>query len=133
MAQERAYRDPQRLTQAELEVLHEIARGAPDKEIARVLGITEKTVRVHGMHIFSKLGVRNRTEATLVAIRRGVVPPPLPIAADIEAFYRATALLDARIAALDQQVEFAEVRRVINETLATLDARVRTTEGGDEL
>jgi DNA-binding NarL/FixJ family response regulator len=57
------------LTERQIEVLRLLARGQPNKEIARALGITEGTVKVHLLSVFRVLGVRNRTEAVLAAQR----------------------------------------------------------------
>lgn len=60
------------LTPRELEVLGEVVKGLPSKQIADVLGVAEITVRVHLTHIFEKLGVQDRTSATTVALQRGI-------------------------------------------------------------
>ncbi len=60
------------LSQRELEVLQWLAFGASNREIGRHLYITEGTVKTHVYHIFGKLNVRNRTQATLQAIKLGV-------------------------------------------------------------
>jgi DNA-binding NarL/FixJ family response regulator len=65
---------PEALSQRELEVLRLLARGLANKEIARDLGITEKTVKTHVSSILGKLGVQSRTQAALYAGRVGVVP-----------------------------------------------------------
>lgn len=62
---------PEPLTDREMEVLRLVATGASNKEIARRLCISVRTVQVHLSNIYGKLGVRSRTEATLFAIRRG--------------------------------------------------------------
>ena len=64
---------PEALTERETEVLRLIAQGKANKEIARSLNISEKTVKVHVSNILSKLGVQSRTQATLYAIRVGLV------------------------------------------------------------
>jgi LuxR family maltose regulon positive regulatory protein len=56
-----------RLTRREGDVIGLIAQGLTNKEIARVLYISEATVKVHVLHIFEKLGVHTRTEAALRA------------------------------------------------------------------
>jgi DNA-binding NarL/FixJ family response regulator len=61
------------LTKREVEVLHLIARGSRNKEIAAELKITEETVQGHVKNILAKLSVHDRTEAVTVAIRRGIV------------------------------------------------------------
>jgi LuxR family maltose regulon positive regulatory protein len=58
-------RSHHRLTRRELEVLELIAAGRTNRDIAKTLFITEKTVKVHARHIFEKLGVKSRTEAAL--------------------------------------------------------------------
>jgi len=61
------------LTERELEVLHLLAQGKANKEIAVDLTITERTVKFHISSILSKLDVTNRTEAVTVALQRGLV------------------------------------------------------------
>jgi DNA-binding NarL/FixJ family response regulator len=60
------------LTERELEVLVLLARGNPNKVIARRLEISEKTVKNHITSIFQALGVSDRTQAALWAQRHGV-------------------------------------------------------------
>jgi DNA-binding NarL/FixJ family response regulator len=60
------------LTPRELEILTRLATGRTDKEIARDLLITEKTVNSHLNRIFRKLEVTQRLEAILCAIREGL-------------------------------------------------------------
>lgn len=61
------------LTQREIEVLRLAARGFRNREIARVIVRSEETVKVHLKHVMEKLGVRDRTEAVTVALRRGII------------------------------------------------------------
>ena len=61
------------LTEREIEVLTLIGEGHSNKEIARLLVISEKTVKNHIGNIFSKLHVCDRTQAVLYAIRKGLV------------------------------------------------------------
>ena len=63
------------LTPREREVLVLIGRGFPNKLIARELAVSEKTVKTHVGHVFAKLGVRDRTQAAVVAVRAGLVGP----------------------------------------------------------
>jgi DNA-binding NarL/FixJ family response regulator len=63
------------LSPRELEVLRVAATGSTNKEIARDLDISPRTVQVHLANIFSKLGVGSRTEAVLYAIKRGWIDP----------------------------------------------------------
>jgi NarL family two-component system response regulator LiaR len=62
------------LTERETEVLHLLAQGRSNKEIARDLHVVEDTVKVHVKHILAKLGVQSRTQAVLCAMRLGLVP-----------------------------------------------------------
>ncbi len=61
------------LTHRELEVLHLLAEGVTNKEIAQRLAITEHTVKFHVNAILSKLGAATRTEAVVQAARLGIV------------------------------------------------------------
>jgi two-component system, NarL family, response regulator LiaR len=61
------------LTAREREVLLAIARGLPNKQIALELGIAEKTVKTHVSSILSKLGLTDRTQAALYAVRAGLI------------------------------------------------------------
>jgi NarL family two-component system response regulator LiaR len=65
--------DADRLTRREREVLGLIAAGRSNKRIAFELGIAEKTVKTHVGHVFAKLGVTDRTQAALIAVRSGLV------------------------------------------------------------
>ncbi len=65
-----------RLTMRELETLRLVAEGKANKEIAATLHVSEETVKSHVANLLGKLGVANRTEATAVAIRRGMVRVP---------------------------------------------------------
>lgn len=60
----------------ELEVLALIGMGLPNREIARRLEITERTVKGHLTSIFREIGVTDRTQAALWAERHGVKPAP---------------------------------------------------------
>jgi DNA-binding NarL/FixJ family response regulator len=57
------------LTVREREVLAEIAKGRSNREIARALGVAEKTVKAHVSSVLAKLGVQDRTQAALLAVR----------------------------------------------------------------
>ena len=60
------------LTAREREVLAEIAHGRSNREIARAFGLAEKTVKTHVSAILTKLGVQDRTQAALYAVRSGL-------------------------------------------------------------
>ena len=62
------------LTQRESEVLRQLALGLTNKEIAQALKISYETVKEHVQHILRKIGVTDRTQAAVWAVRRGVVP-----------------------------------------------------------
>jgi NarL family two-component system response regulator LiaR len=64
-----------RLTPREHEVLVLIGRGFPNKRIAQELGLAEKTVKTHVSHVLAKLGVTDRTQAAVLAVRAGLVGP----------------------------------------------------------
>jgi two-component system, NarL family, response regulator LiaR len=66
---------PVALTGREREVLTLVGRGLPNKQIARELSIAEKTVKTHVSHVLSKLGLADRTQAALYAVRVGLVDP----------------------------------------------------------
>jgi DNA-binding NarL/FixJ family response regulator len=57
------------LTSREREVLAEIAKGRSNREIARALTVSEKTVKAHVSAVLAKLGVQDRTQAALLAVR----------------------------------------------------------------
>jgi DNA-binding NarL/FixJ family response regulator len=64
------------LTGRETEVLARLVSGDSNRQIARALFISERTVAVHVSRILDKLGVRNRTEAATAGARLGLVSPP---------------------------------------------------------
>lgn len=61
------------LTAREVEVLRLVAKGLRNEQIARVIGRTTGTVKVHVKNIFEKLGVDDRTQAVTVALQRGII------------------------------------------------------------
>jgi DNA-binding NarL/FixJ family response regulator len=61
------------LSPRELDVLKLVARGFSNKEIASELRVVEGTVKVHLTNILAKLGVSDRTQAILVAVKRGII------------------------------------------------------------
>jgi DNA-binding NarL/FixJ family response regulator len=63
------------LSQRELEVLALIARGSTNREAAAQLFISEATVKTHLLHVYAKLGVKDRAAAVAVAFERGLLTP----------------------------------------------------------
>ena len=61
------------LTAREVEVLGFVAKGLRNKDIARVIGRSPGTVKVHVKNILEKLGVEDRTEAVTLALQRGII------------------------------------------------------------
>jgi DNA-binding NarL/FixJ family response regulator len=74
MREVRAPDSPEQLSERETDVLRLVAVGKANKEIARELGIGEKTVKTHVSSVLGKLGVVSRTQAALHAVRIGLVP-----------------------------------------------------------
>jgi HD-GYP domain-containing protein (c-di-GMP phosphodiesterase class II) len=69
---------PAGLTEREVEVLRLLARGLANKEIARQLMISRKTVGKHVEHIYVKIEASNRAEASLFAVRHGLLSEAVP-------------------------------------------------------
>jgi DNA-binding NarL/FixJ family response regulator len=61
------------LTKRESEVLKQLALGLSNKEIAQALNISYETVKEHVQHVLRKLGVSDRTQAAVWAVRKGLV------------------------------------------------------------
>jgi DNA-binding NarL/FixJ family response regulator len=68
-----ARRGYEELTPREVEVLHQLAKGLANKEIADVLAISENTTKGHLKNIIGKLRVADRTEAVTAALQRGII------------------------------------------------------------
>ncbi|HEX6762041.1 MAG TPA: response regulator transcription factor [Gaiellaceae bacterium] len=68
-----------RLTRRELEILRLVAEGRPNREVAKILWVTDQTIKFHLANTYKKLGVRNRIEASHWAIARGLVRPVGPV------------------------------------------------------
>jgi DNA-binding NarL/FixJ family response regulator len=71
-----APRDALGLTPRELELLCHVAEGHSNAQLARMLWVTEQTVKFHLSNIYRKLNVNNRTEAGRIAQLRGLLDPP---------------------------------------------------------
>ncbi|MEE9284114.1 MAG: response regulator transcription factor [Dehalococcoidia bacterium] len=65
------------LTERELEVLEQVARGATNKEVGGTLYVTESTVNYHMKNILSKLHLKNRSQVVAWAMEHGFKPKPL--------------------------------------------------------
>lgn len=65
-----------RLTKRETEILELLAVGHSNREISKRLFLSEKTVKAHLATVFRKLGVSNRTQAAMAAVRMGLGPAP---------------------------------------------------------
>ncbi|MCA9154373.1 MAG: response regulator transcription factor, partial [Planctomycetales bacterium] len=61
------------LTQRESQVLRHLASGLTNKEIAAALNISYETVKEHVQHVLRKIGVSDRTQAAVWAVRKGLV------------------------------------------------------------
>jgi two-component system NarL family response regulator len=70
LAERRSHRP---LSSREVDVLKLLAKGFGNREIAASLNIAEVTVKMHVSHMLEKLGVKDRTEAATVALRRGII------------------------------------------------------------
>jgi two-component system NarL family response regulator len=68
---ERLTRDA--LTSREIEILHLVARGLTNKQIGESFAISEHTARNHVNSIINKLQAQDRTEAAVVALKRGII------------------------------------------------------------
>ncbi len=64
-----------RLTEREKEILQLVSQGLSNKAIAKSLSLTPGTVKVHVSNILDKLGVSNRTEASVLALQMGLISP----------------------------------------------------------
>lgn len=62
-----------KLSKRETEVLKEMVKGKTNKEIANTLFVSEKTIKTHVSHIFSKLQVSDRTQAAIYAMENKLI------------------------------------------------------------
>jgi DNA-binding NarL/FixJ family response regulator len=65
--------DEDALSEREVQVLRHVAAGNRNRDIGKKLYIAEETVKVHLKHIMEKLGAKDRTQATAMAVRRGII------------------------------------------------------------
>jgi DNA-binding NarL/FixJ family response regulator len=61
------------LSERELQVLRHVTDGLASKQIAHILGISERTVKFHLQSIFNKLGAENRAQAVALAVQKGLL------------------------------------------------------------
>lgn len=61
------------LTEREIEVLREVAAGNANKMVAKILRVSEETIKAHMKSILSKLGANDRTHAVTIAVKRGII------------------------------------------------------------
>ena len=73
IARSLAGRQASTLSKRELEVLALMAKGMSNKEVAAAMGLVEGTVKLHVSSILAKLGVMDRTQAILAAVKQGLV------------------------------------------------------------
>jgi len=67
------FMEPEELSPREKEVLLCTARGMTGHRVAAELNITERTVQAHLTSVYNKLGAKNKTEAILIALKRGII------------------------------------------------------------
>ena len=68
--------EAERLTARELDVLKLLVEGQRNREIADALGLAEPTVKIHVNNLLRKLQAKDRTEATVIALKRGLIHLP---------------------------------------------------------
>lgn len=71
-----AEQEIEQFSEREREILQLLAAGYENRQIATQLSLSEKTVGNRLSELFQKLGANNRTQAALIAVQRGIIPPP---------------------------------------------------------
>lgn len=97
--------DEANLSEREIEILHGLIRGEPNKVISRRLAITEATVKVHVKSILRKAGVMNRTQAAIWGMSRGLATMAMAGAARLSA--AGGAMLSGAVTSQLQQVHLS--------------------------
>jgi DNA-binding NarL/FixJ family response regulator len=64
-----------RLTERETEVLRLVARGMSNADISTALAVSEQTIKTHVSHVLTKLDLRDRAQAVVVAYESGLIVP----------------------------------------------------------
>src|SRR5215213_6145935 len=112
--------DTSQISEREREILRLVATGATNQQIAHQLNISVNTVKVHLRNIFGKIGVASRTEATVFAVRSGLVQfseaTAVPPTAVVEALPEEAEPL---LAQLDDAAVFADTPEIAREWTAT--------------
>ena len=111
------------ISERERDVLNCLAEGASNREIADRLSISHNTVKVHVRNIYTKLGVSSRTEATTVALQKGVLSIP---GIETEATETSGADDQDRVAGTDEGSPEAPEPPVADDDLAPIPAGVET-------
>lgn len=101
------------LSEREREILRLVATGLANQQIANQLGISVNTVKVHLRNVFAKIGVASRTEATMYAIRMGIVDVAVPPVESVEGTDRPVTA-DVSLSGQAQQEQFVAMPPLVD-------------------